>query len=197
MVVGAKTISVSNSHSYSQSFDDRIAMSISSNSGLKVATLVAALLASVFLPTTQAVSQENVKQSPIAIVAHKDSATENLSLDELRNIFLANQQFWPDRTRIILLLRAPKSNERDFVLNSIYQMDEAQFRRYWIAKMFRAEVPRGPKIVFSTIMTLELVVAIPGSISFINADEVTNDVHVIRVDGKLPNDSGYPLKSDP
>ena len=73
-------------------------------------------------------------------------------------------------------------------------MTEAQFRQYWIAKMFRSEVPRGPKIVFSTDMTVELVVAIPGSISFVRADEVTDDVRVVRIDGKLPSDVGYPLK---
>ena len=152
------------------------------------------LLALLILPTARAISQDDVAQSPIAIVVHKDSEVENLAMDQLRNIFLANQQFWPDRTRIILLVRAPKSDERDFVLDTIYQMDEAQFRKYWIAKMFRAEVPRGPKIVFSTDMTVELVVAIPGSISFISADQVTDDVRVVRVDGKLPSDDGYPLK---
>jgi len=73
-------------------------------------------------------------------------------------------------------------------------MDEARFRQYWIAKMFRAEVPRGPKIVFSTDMTLDLVVAIPGSISFMRADDVTDEIKLIRIDGKLPSDEGYPLK---
>ena len=34
--------------------------------------------------------------------------------------------------------------------------------------MFRAEVPREPKIVLSNDMALDLVVAIPGSISFAN-----------------------------
>lgn len=130
----------------------------------------------------------------LAIVVHRDTNVDNLSMNELRNIFLANQQFWPNRSRIILLVRAPQSDERDFVLNTIYQMDEAQFRQYWIAKMFRAEVPRGPKIVFSTDMTLDLVVAIPGSISFMRADAVTDDVKVVRVEGKLPSDEGYPLK---
>lgn len=132
--------------------------------------------------------------APIAIVVHKDTAVDNLSLKELRNIFLANQQFWPDRSRIILLVRAPDSQERDFVLDRIYEMDEAEFRQYWIAKMFRAEVPRGPKIVFSNNMALELVVAIPGSISFISADAVTDDVRLVKVDGKLPGDADYPLK---
>ncbi len=159
----------------------------------KLLTFVAAV-AALLLPAIPVLAQDVNSKSPIAIVAHAGSAVDNVSLQELRNIFLANQQFWPDRTRIILLVRAPKSDERDFVLNTIYQMDETQFRRYWIAKMFRAEVPRGPKIVFSTNMTLELVVAIPGSISFIKANEVTDDVRVIRVDGKLPSDEGYPLK---
>jgi ABC-type phosphate transport system substrate-binding protein len=145
-----------------------------------------------FLPFLAAA--EEADSEPVAIVVHNNVEVDNLSLQDLRNIFLANQQFWPDRTRIILLVRAPKSEERDFVLNRIYRMDEAQFRQYWIAKMFRAEVPRGPKIVFSNDMALELVIAIPGSISFIRASEVTDDVRLVRVDGKLPSDDGYPLK---
>jgi len=139
-------------------------------------------------------AEEMVAQSPIAIVVHKDTPVEDLSLDDLRSIFLADQQFWPNRTRITLLVRAPESDERSFVLDRIYQMSEAQFRQYWIAKMFRAEVPRGPKIVLSTGMALDLVVAIPGSISFTRADTVTDDVKVVRVDGLLPSDNGYPLR---
>ena len=156
--------------------------------------------AAVLLMTSQALSEEDAVQgevissAPLAIVVHKDAPVDNLSLSELRSIFLADQQFWADRTRIILLVRAPQSDERDFVLNRIYQMSEAEFRQYWIAKMFRAEVPRGPKIVFSSDMTLDLVVAIPGSISFMRADDVTDDVKVIRVDGALPAEVGYPLR---
>ena len=152
------------------------------------------LCATIFTIAPLASAQEIVRSSPLAIVVHKDTAVDNLTMNELRSIFLADQQFWEDRTRIILLVRAPKSDERDFVLNRIYEMSETEFRQYWVAKMFRAEVPRGPKIVFSTDMTLDLVVAIPGSISFIRADKVTEDVKVVRVDGALPTDSGYPLK---
>ena len=145
-------------------------------------------------PVALAQDANTTEASPIAIVVHKDSPLENLSLDELRSIFLADQQFWADRTRITLLIRAPQSDERSFVLDRIYQMTEAQFRQYWIAKMFRAEVPSGPKIVFSTGMALDLVIAIPGSISFARADSVADTVKIIRVDGLLPNDEGYPLR---
>jgi hypothetical protein len=43
-------------------------------------------------------------------------------------------------------------------------------------------------------MTLELVIAIPGSISFMRADSVSDDVKLVRVDGKLPSEPGYPLQ---
>jgi len=141
-------------------------------------------------PATSQASASNA----IAIVVHEDLPVDNLSLAYLRSIFLADQQFWPDRTRITLLVRAAQSEERTFVLNRIYEMSEAQFRQYWIAKMFRAEVPRGPKIVLSAGMALDLVVAIPGSISFTRADTVTDNVKVVRVDGLLPGDPGYPLR---
>jgi ABC-type phosphate transport system substrate-binding protein len=153
------------------------------------------LLALLMMPVGAANAQDEIiASSSIAIVVHKDAEVDNLSLAELRSIFLAERQFWQDRQRIILLVRAPQSDERDFVLNKIYQMSEAQFRKYWIAKMFRAEVPRGPKIVFSTDMTLELVTAIPGSISFMRATDVSDDVKLVRVDGKLPSETGYPLQ---
>jgi len=148
----------------------------------------------ILLTSTALLADDAATDSPIAIVAHKDLPVESLSMEELRSIFLADRQFWGNRTRITLLIRAPQSDERTFVLERIYQMSEAQFRKYWIAKMFRAEVPRGPKIVLSTGMTLDLVVAIPGSISFTRADAVTDNVKVIRVDGLLPSDAGYPLK---
>jgi len=156
--------------------------------------LFALVLSVLVLPASIAFSDETDSGISLAIVVHKELKEENLSLDELRQIFLAERQFWSDRSRIILLVRAPKSDERDFVLNTIYQMDEGQFRQYWIAKMFRAEVPRGPKVVFSTDMTRDLIVAISGSISFLNAKEVTDDVKVLRIDGMLPADEGYPLK---
>ncbi len=130
----------------------------------------------------------------VAIVVHPQTAVDNLSFAQLRSIFLGEQQFWADRSRITLLVRAPVAAEREFVLNRIYRMNEAQFRQYWIAKMFRAEVASGPKIVVSSDMTRELVSAIPGAIGFMPATDVGRDVKVLRIDGKLPGDNGYPLR---
>ncbi len=130
----------------------------------------------------------------LAIVVNRETPVDGLSMAELRKIFLGDRQFWTPNMRVVLLVRAPVARERDVVLKSIYQMSEAQFRQYWIAKIFRAETTSGPKIVYSNEMTHELVAAIRGSIGFVLADKVTPDLKIIRINGKLPGESGYPLQ---
>lgn len=130
----------------------------------------------------------------VAIVVHPNASVSELSMAQLRRIFLAEKQFWQDNSRVTILVRAPGAVERALVLDRIYQMNEDQFRQYWIAKMFRAEVPSGPKIVFSSNMAMELVTVIKGSITFVNAVELTPDAKVVRIDGLMPSDEGYPLR---
>jgi hypothetical protein len=55
-------------------------------------------------------------------------------------------------------------------------------------------VAAGPKIVYSSDMALNLIAAIRGSITFVPTSAVTADVKVLRIDGKLPSDPGYPLQ---
>ena len=134
------------------------------------------------------------QRAPVAIVVHPETPIDDLSFAQLRRIFLGEQQYWAGNSRITLLVRAPESFEREFVLDRIYRMNEGQFRQYWIAKLFRAEVASGPKIVYSSEMALELVTAIRGAITFVAASSVQPGAKVIRVDGKLPGESGYPLR---
>jgi phosphate transport system substrate-binding protein len=153
------------------------------------AVLIAGLLV---LPGVTARAQ--AAERPLAIVVNKGVPVNGLSFTDLRRIFLGEQQFWPDRSKVTLLVRAPTAYERSMVLDRIYRMDEDRFRQYWIGKMFRAEVAAGPKIVYSSEMALNLVSAIRGSITFVPLSAVTPEVKVLRIDGKLPSEPGYPLQ---
>ena len=152
--------------------------------------LPSALLVLAALPSA---AQEQERPA-IAIVVHPTVSVDDLSFDELRTIFLGERQFWPDRSRITLLVRAPVAYEREVVLNRIYRMSEDEFRQYWIAKMFRAEVASGPKLVYSNDMARQLVTAIPGAITFMPASETDERVKTLRIDGVLPSEAGYPLR---
>lgn len=154
---------------------------------------VAALLAGALAMPVVAGAQARTSR-PLAIVVHAGVPVSGLSFAELRRIFLGEQQYWPDRSKVTLLVRAPTAYERSLVLDRIYKMDEDRFRQYWIGKMFRAEVAAGPKIVYSSEMAINLVSAIRGSITFVPLSAVTPDVKVLRIDGKLPSEPGYPLQ---
>jgi hypothetical protein len=130
----------------------------------------------------------------VAIVVHSATEVDNLTFTELRSIFQGERQFWEDGRRVTLLMRAPAAAERELVLERIYQMDEDDFREYWIGKMFRAEVAAGPKLVYSSDMARDLVTVIPGAITFVPVTDVSSDSRVVRIDGLLPSDPNYALR---
>src|SRR5947209_15642894 len=130
----------------------------------------------------------------VAVVVRPDTPTDGLTFAELRRLMLGDRQFWTSNLRVTLLVRAPGARERDVVLKTIYQMSEAQFRQYWIAKVFRAEAASGPRIVYSNEMAVELASSIPGAVAFVEASQVPRGLKVLRINGLLPGDKDYPLR---
>ena len=151
------------------------------------------LLALTLLPSS-AVPPTLAAGGDIAVIVRPDTPADDLTLAQTRKLLLGEQQFWKSNLRVTLLLREPAARERDVVLKVIYRMSEAEFRQFWIAKIFRAEVASGPKVVYSNEIATELVLAIPGSVAFVDASRVPKGLKVLKIDGKLPGDAGYPLK---
>ena len=129
----------------------------------------------------------------IAVVVNSSVPVDNLTFAELRKVVLGDRQYWVASMRVTLLMRAPVARERDIVLQRVYEMTESQFRQYWIGKVFRAEVAAGPKIVNSMEAAVGLLSSTPGSIAFIDALQAPKNLKILRVDGRLPGQEGYPL----
>lgn len=130
----------------------------------------------------------------VALVVRPDVPVDNVSFGEVRKLLLGDRQFWSPSLRVTLLISAPGTRERDIVLKNIYQMPEAQFRQYWISKVFRAEAANGPKTVYSNDMAAELVSSIPGAVAFIDASQIPKGLKVVKINGRLPGEKGYPLR---
>ena len=153
----------------------------------------ALLLLIVFLFALQPASAQKKGGDDIAVVVNPGTPVTEMSLAEVRKVFLGDRQYWNSNMPVVLLVRAPVAREREVVLRTIYQMGESQFKQYWVAKIFRSEVVSAPKIVYSEDMTKELLSAIPGSIAFMESKDVGPGLRVVKVDGKLPGEPGYPL----
>ena len=154
----------------------------------KLTIVMAVLLALVSVALPQA-----SKSGDIAVVTNPQTPVNDLPLAEVRKVFLGERQYWTSNMPVILLVRAPVARERQVVLKTIYQMSESQFKQYWVAKIFRSESVSAPKIVYSADMTNELLSVIPGSIAFMEAKDVGPGLKVLKVNGLLPGETGYPL----
>jgi hypothetical protein len=137
---------------------------------------------------------QTARGTDIAVIVHPDTPVSDLSLSEVRKVLLGERQYWNSKLPVVLLIRAPVARERDVVLRVIYQMSEAQFKQYWVAKIFRAEIASPPKIVYSNDLQYDLVTAMPGAIAFVDARNVRPGLKVLRVDGHLPGERDYPLR---
>lgn len=154
--------------------------------------VVAAALITALAPLVAPVIAQT--QPDIAVIVHPDVAIENLTLADLRRILTGDREFWTSAGRVTIFIRAPIARERDAVVRDVCQMTEAQFRQHWIGKVFRAETPSGPKIVYSNESTIEQVSRTPGGIGFVQGPVTAKGVKVIKIDGRAPGQPGYRLR---
>lgn len=149
---------------------------------------IAGFLAVLFAGSAPTVADE------IAVVVNPGVAVSEISFADLRKIMLGDRQFWVSGQKITLIVRGPVAQERTALLEKVYKMSEAQFRQYWVAKVFRAEVTAGPRVVLSNDEATDLVAVLDGAVVAINARDVPEGLKVLKIDGRLPGDAGYPLR---
>ena len=130
----------------------------------------------------------------VAVIVHPKNNVDNLTMAELAKIFRGERQYWRANLPVLVLLRTPGSDEREVVLRNIFRMTESQYKQYWISRIMRAEATSPPAELYSSGMTKEGVSSIPGSIACINASDVKPGVKVVRINGRLPGEAGYPLR---
>ena len=127
----------------------------------------------------------------VAVVVNPKNAVANLTMSELRRLFAGETRTWHDGTPVRLIMRAPVAHERDVVLR-LLGFSEGGYAQYWTMHAYRGEGP-APVAVFSNGMQKEGVTAIPGAIAMMDVRDVKAGLKVVKIEGKLPGEDGYPL----
>jgi hypothetical protein len=130
----------------------------------------------------------------VAIVVNSANPVSNLTLSELRKIYFGDRQYWKGNLPVLVLMRSHGAHEREVVLRVVFEMTEETYTKYWVAKVMRAEVSDPPASLYSFGMLQEGVRGNPGAIGYVNANDLRPGVKVLRIDGLLPGESGYPLR---
>jgi ABC-type phosphate transport system substrate-binding protein len=129
----------------------------------------------------------------IAIIINPTNPTDNLSGQELRQIFLAEQQRWPNGDVIKVIMRSPGQPERATVLQHVYEMQERDFSRYFLQAVFTGTVQAVPKRFATAAGVCQFVASVPGAIGYVRSSDVDGSVKIVRLDKRLPGEPGYGL----
>lgn len=132
----------------------------------------------------------------LAVIVSPSSKLTNISLADLRRVFQSERLTDPDGNRLIALNHPPKTVDRVGFDQTVMGMDADAVGRFWIDRKIRGG--SGPPRTVESLATLRRVVEkLPGAIGYLRPGQLSNEVRAIRVDGKLPEDPGYPLHYRP
>ena len=147
--------------------------------------LLVALL--VLASTTVAVCKD------LALITHKSNATTSVTMPELVKMCKGQTNRWPDGKPVVFILRDPGSSDMHMVLEKVYNMSRSEvMKAIATANHGRMNHP-AIMVVDSDDALLDRVEATPGAVGLVDVYAITGGVRVLKVGGKLPLESGYPL----
>ena len=128
----------------------------------------------------------------IAVVVAKTSPIQQLSLFELKKLYLGANINDPTGERIIPFNQAPNSPDRVAFEDNVLDMTPDQVARYWIDRKIRGE-GSAPRAVGSAELLQRVVSRMEHSVAYVRAGSLRPEVRAIAIDGAIPGDSSYRL----
>jgi len=135
-----------------------------------------------------------VPDDTLAIIVNQSNTIDDLSLKDLRTVFLGERSHWPNGRRITLVMMDPGRSERKAVLRDVCHMNETEFSRHFLQGLFTGEVFVSPKTLSTSVGVRKFVFNVPGAIGYLRASDVDGTVKVIKVNGHRPDEADYPLR---
>ena len=120
----------------------------------------------------------------MAVVVDKDNNVGNVTSVHLSRIFRSEVKKWPDGKAIVLVLHKDSAGETE-TLQRLIKMSPGELKALIAAHKDTIQM------VDSDADVLKIVQSTPGAIGLVDVRSVDNTINVVRVDGKLPMESGY------
>lgn len=134
------------------------------------------------------------QEEGMAVIVNPENPVTSISSTDLRSIFAGDKQSWSNNIPVFPVVRAPQARERQVLMGRILKMTEAEYKKYWLQKVYSGDASHEPLEVFSNGMELEAVRVKKGGIALISLQDVRQGVKVIKVDGYMPGTQGYPFQ---
>lgn len=117
--------------------------------------------------------------SQVAIIANKSVKLDKIEQAELLDYYSRDLKFWDNGDPIVIFDLKVKNKVRDIFYNFLGK-SSSRMKSIWMKKMLLGEGDP-PEPLDSEKDMLSKIIETPGSIGFINADLVTDEVKLLRI----------------
>jgi ABC-type phosphate transport system substrate-binding protein len=145
------------------------------------------------LGATRQIPPQPARTPVLAIVVSRSQSLTDISLPDLRRVYLGKITRWSDGERIVPVVLPPRSIEQRLFLKRVLQMADIDYAQQWIGQIFRGRVAGPPFTAAASASARNFVAAHRDAIAFIDTADVDDSVKVLTVNGKAPEAAGYPL----
>ena len=154
-------------------------------SGLRIGAM---LCVSALLVGSGAAAVKNM-----AVIASAGSKLQDVPLVELAKLCKGTQKTWADGRNFMLVMKDPESPDMHVAVQKLFGVPAGEVKSA-IAKL--NETRTVVRVVESDEDLLRTVEATPGAVGVLDVYAINSAVKVLRIDGKLPFDTGYALKGN-
>jgi ABC-type phosphate transport system substrate-binding protein len=134
---------------------------------------------------------------PIVVLVNSSNPVDNLSIGELKKIFLSDRSKWDTGKSVAPVMLGPGAAERSIFLKIVCGMNDADFKKYFVQAAFEGKDATPPKEVSSARDVKSVVAGSPGAIGFVRASDFSegeSGLKAVKVDGSASGDASYKLK---
>jgi len=145
------------------------------------------------VPVVGAPAKADPNSTAVAVIVNEANPLHGMSFADLRRYAKMTKQLWSDRQRVDLFLPNTRSPAYRTLLTRVFKTSHKKLQKTWVRKLFSGDIPAKPSTLSSSAAAGNLVRKRPGALAFVSASAIPKGVRVLKIDGKLPGEAGYPL----
>lgn len=136
---------------------------------------------------------------PIVVIVNAANPVDNLSMGELKKLFLSDRSRWDTGKAVAPVMLSPGAPERTSFLKTVCAMNDGDLGKYFMQAAFTGKSATPPKEVSSASAVKSFVAASPGAIGFVKALDFHGDgsdggIKAVKIDGVAAGSPDYKLK---
>jgi len=142
------------------------------------------------------VSPVEAAGDPIVVIVNNANPVDNLTLAELKKLFLGDRSRWDTGKAVAPVMLAPGAPERTAFLKIVCGMNDADLGKYFLQAAFTGKSATPPKEVATAAAVKSFVAASPGGIGFLKTSDLPagdTTVKSVKVD-TAASDPTYKIK---